>query len=608
MRKILGKEEWNKQHTEWLLMKVLPKTDNLGYFKFCCLLRVKFNLGEIGNRFCKGCDNFSLENCTIHDKSVLFVDSSSCQPLLQHSIMEHMSKHTYVSVNYSSNLEREFVFNSSIVCLDNKIFVDLIFNIDERYIDKEILGRQFVIRTFSDNSDVELHVYDKVDGINRTSMLLSMSAVAGMQLLSVMGEETSKDEFGTMLISLALSSKVGRKVFIQLTLSDMPPESPFVMNVMPKAKFSIKSDRDDNYYFINEFDLMSIIHFLFEDIQDIWWVTAAVTVATTSILLRILEGCYTFGLDVLNDSNTGNDRDIGIPSHKVFQRKDLIYDSRHDLIGRGGFADVYKAVLQRKTTVAFKKPFIGGSRFKNVEMENIMEESSILLDIPTHKHIVKIIGICIDARHFGIVLEYIDGGDLSRLLSSHTIDSYMDDWKNKLDMTCQIADGMKHLHGLDQPVIHRDLKPNNILVKKSSAKYTCKISDFGMAKLRATTTTGYTGDGSSLHAAGSLGYVAPERYGSVRLDMPALAKSDIYSFGVILFQFRERILPFGEENNPLVIALNAREGTPFKVPVKPSPHGYDELMRSCCSMQRDDRPAFSDILINLQAMSHNTNA
>ena len=48
-----------------------------------------------------------------------------------------------------------------------------------------------------------------------------------------------------------------------------------------------------------------------------------------------------------------------------------------------------------------------------------------------------------------------------------------------------------------------------------------------------------------------------------------------------------------EENNPLVIALNAREGTPFKVPVKPSPHGYDELMRSCCSMQRDDRPAFS---------------
>ena len=47
-----------------------------------------------------------------------------------------------------------------------------------------------------------------------------------------------------------------------------------------------------------------------------------------------------------------------------------------------------------------------------------------------------------------------------------------------------------------------------------------------------------------------------------------------------------------EENNLVVIALNIREVTPFEVPVKPCPNGYDELMRSC-SMQRDDRPAFS---------------
>ena len=103
-----------------------------------------------------------------------------------------------------------------------------------------------------------------------------------------------------------------------------------------------------------------------------------------------------------------------------------------------------------------------------------MKESSILLAIPSHKHIVKIIGVCIECRHFVIVLEYIDGGDLSRLLSSHTSDSYMDDSKNKLDMTCQIADGMKHLRGLDPPIIHCNLTPNSILVKKSSAKYTCK--------------------------------------------------------------------------------------------------------------------------------------
>ena len=109
-------------------------------------------------------------------------------------------------------------------------------------------------------------------------------------------------------------------------------------------------------------------------------------------------------------------------------------------------------------------------------MKDLKKESSILLAIPSHKHIVKIIGICIDSRHFGIILEYIHGGDLSRLLSSRTSDSYLDEWRNKLDMTCQIANGMKHLHGLHPPVIHRDLKPLNILVQKSS-QYTCKASN-----------------------------------------------------------------------------------------------------------------------------------
>ena len=110
-------------------------------------------------------------------------------------------------------------------------------------------------------------------------------------------------------------------------------------------------------------------------------------------------------------------------------------------------------------------------------MKDAMKESSILLTVSAHKHIVKLFGVCIDSRHFGIVLEYIDGGDLSMLLLFHTSDPYMDDWKNKLDMTCQIADGMKHLHDLHLPIVHRDLKPSNILVRKSLTKYICKASN-----------------------------------------------------------------------------------------------------------------------------------
>ena len=54
---------------------------------------------------------------------------------------------------------------------------------------------------------------------------------------------------------------------------------------------------------------------------------------------------------------------IDVLTKKIFRRKDLRYDLNHSLVGRGGFAEVYKAVLLGKTTVAFKKPNIGGSRF-----------------------------------------------------------------------------------------------------------------------------------------------------------------------------------------------------------------------------------------------------
>ena len=56
---------------------------------------------------------------------------------------------------------------------------------------------------------------------------------------------------------------------------------------------------------------------------------------------------------------------MGIPDHKIFQGKDLVYNPTSDLIGSGGFAVVYKAVLQEDTIVAFKKPFIGGSHLED---------------------------------------------------------------------------------------------------------------------------------------------------------------------------------------------------------------------------------------------------
>lgn len=108
-------------------------------------------------------------------------------------------------------------------------------------------------------------------------------------------------------------------------------------------------------------------------------------------------------------------------------------------------------------------------------MHELRKEAAILLAIPSHEHIIQIIGICDHCHHYALVLEFINGGDLHFLLCS--LDPYLTEWTHKLDMACQIADGMKYLHSLNPPLIHRDLKPRNILVEKTSSNYVCKAGN-----------------------------------------------------------------------------------------------------------------------------------
>ena len=109
-------------------------------------------------------------------------------------------------------------------------------------------------------------------------------------------------------------------------------------------------------------------------------------------------------------------------------------------------------------------------------MNKLRKEAAILLAIPPHDHVVKIIGVCDHPRDYGLVLEFIEGADLHKMLvSTH---GYLDKWRNRLTMIHQISCGMHHLHSLHPPVIHHDLKPRNILVEKSLPNYVCKARYF----------------------------------------------------------------------------------------------------------------------------------
>ena len=98
-----------------------------------------------------------------------------------------------------------------------------------------------------------------------------------------------------------------------------------------------------------------------------------------------------------------------------------------------------------------------------------------MLRLEGHKNIVELIGICEDPTCYALLLEYIPDGNLKELLLSQ--DPMMDSWKNKLDVARQVADGMCHLHSQSPPVIHQDLKTNNVLFKRSlEGAIECKVS------------------------------------------------------------------------------------------------------------------------------------
>jgi serine/threonine protein kinase len=290
-----------------------------------------------------------------------------------------------------------------------------------------------------------------------------------------------------------------------------------------------------------------------------------------------------------------------------FYPEEIKYDES-DFIGSGEFTDVYKAVIERegqRTTVALKKPALG-SRFTDDEMHVLRKETSILLSIPPHENIIKLIGFCDHPRQYALILEYMDDGTLQELLYySVSYDIYLDDWSNRLDMALQIACGMEHLHSLNPPIIHRNLNPQNIMVRKFSPKYVCKISDFGLSKIKYTSSSHSTrpSENSSCNPVGTVAYISPERYGPQKMDisLSVSAMSDVYSFGVILWQFRELKIPFQDEME-LVVADNVQNGTAFDVPKCWCPNGYEKLTNLCCSFNPSDRPTFTDFLRTLNGV------
>ncbi|CAM6100587.1 unnamed protein product [Calypogeia fissa] len=200
--------------------------------------------------------------------------------------------------------------------------------------------------------------------------------------------------------------------------------------------------------------------------------------------------------------------------------------SPDNLIGEGGFGQVFRGVLSDGRVVAVKQMDPASSVRQGAQGEREFRVEVDILSRLNHPHLVRLIGYCADYTHRLLVYEYMSNGNLQELL--HGILRVRLDWQTRLRIALGSAKALAYLHSgraTGNPVIHRDFKSSNILLDDHLR---AKVSDFGLAKLVPYGNKPYV----STRVIGTVGYFDPKYTSTGRLTV----KSDVYGFGVVLLE------------------------------------------------------------------------
>ena len=213
-----------------------------------------------------------------------------------------------------------------------------------------------------------------------------------------------------------------------------------------------------------------------------------------------------------------------------------------ELIGSGGMANVYKAKCHRLNRMVAVK-ILKSDMAENEEIRRRFRDESRAVAQLSHANIVSVYDVSSSGDTEYIVMELIDG---------ITLKQYMErrgqmDWRESLHFIIQIMRALEHAHS--RGIIHRDIKPQNIMVLRDGS---VKVADFGIACLQNNAQT-LTQD-----ALGSVHYISPEQARGERID----ARSDIYSAGVVLYEMLTGRLPF-EGDTAVSVAIQHLSSVPL---------------------------------------------
>jgi tRNA A-37 threonylcarbamoyl transferase component Bud32 len=267
-------------------------------------------------------------------------------------------------------------------------------------------------------------------------------------------------------------------------------------------------------------------------------------------------------------------------------------------VGRGAAGVVYRLTLPGTGTVVAVKKF-NAIRLDQSELQEFVSELRLLSRIH-HPCVVRLLGRCIEVHtepRLALVMEYIEFGSLGNLLHPLLPDSQQIElsWQLRLKFALDATRAMAFLHR--NGVLHRDIKSDNFLVASVSldAAVNIKVADFSIGKdLRDRPDRT-----SAIISPGTDQYKALE----VLQDAPAMRESDVWSFGVVLWEMATRRLPYTEVRSH---EIHDRVKNGLRLPpLEPetlAPFGYEHSMRQCWENEPARRPTFDMLAARLTDM------
>lgn len=245
------------------------------------------------------------------------------------------------------------------------------------------------------------------------------------------------------------------------------------------------------------------------------------------------------------------------------------------LLGKGGFSEVWLAtdnLTNVKVAIKIFASAQGGLDEEGVAL--FSQEFAMVFDMnhtnllhPTHYD-------CWERMPY-LILPYCKNGSAFKYLSDNARPTEDEAWQ----MLHDVADGLAYLHAKNPPVIHQDIKPDNILISDEGHYM---ITDFGISARARSTMRKNASDDAAGTSGGTLAYMGPERYG--KSPLPIMA-SDVWSLGAMMFEALAGWLPFGENGG-------AHQKNGAEIPTLEGDYSDDlkQLIYMCLAKEPWDRP------------------